>query len=181
MAEREGFEPSVEFPLHTLSKRAPSTTRTSLRFGINDLRAVRNSVAQKSSFNLPVTKCAFYSAVYGAREENVARIVIDLLIFHDHLRRFASGSIALVVDAHEQSTADAFYDPPDAFDRGARPARSGRGRGHPDVVVARGRRERARRNRARIRRHRDHGHSGRPPSIGKCFGQLEPGGTTTPL
>ena len=31
MAEREGFEPSVEFPLHTLSKRAPSTTRTSLR------------------------------------------------------------------------------------------------------------------------------------------------------
>src|SRR2546428_1985771 len=40
MAEREGFEPSVEFPLHTLSKRAPSTTRTSLRvFGINRLRA----------------------------------------------------------------------------------------------------------------------------------------------
>src|SRR5437763_16362894 len=33
LAEREGFEPSVEFPLHTLSKRAPSTTRTSLRSG----------------------------------------------------------------------------------------------------------------------------------------------------
>src|SRR6476619_554638 len=31
MAERAGFEPTVEFPLHTLSKRAPSTTRTSLR------------------------------------------------------------------------------------------------------------------------------------------------------
>ena len=31
LAEREGFEPSVEFPLHTLSKRAPSATRTSLR------------------------------------------------------------------------------------------------------------------------------------------------------
>ena len=30
LAEREGFEPSVGFPLHTLSKRAPSTTRTSL-------------------------------------------------------------------------------------------------------------------------------------------------------
>src|SRR5687768_14119615 len=27
LAEREGFEPSVGFPLHTLSKRAPSTTR----------------------------------------------------------------------------------------------------------------------------------------------------------
>ena len=31
LAEREGFEPSVELPLHTLSKRAPSTTRPSLR------------------------------------------------------------------------------------------------------------------------------------------------------
>ena len=40
LAEREGFEPSVEFPLHTLSKRAPSTTRTSLRLsGINSLAA----------------------------------------------------------------------------------------------------------------------------------------------
>ena len=40
MAEREGFEPSVEFPLHTLSKRAPSTTRTSLRlFRISSLQA----------------------------------------------------------------------------------------------------------------------------------------------
>src|SRR4051812_38741703 len=40
LAEREGFEPSVEFPLHTLSKRAPSTTRTSLRvFRISSLQA----------------------------------------------------------------------------------------------------------------------------------------------
>jgi hypothetical protein len=31
LEEREGFEPSVEFPLHTLSKRAQSTTLTSLR------------------------------------------------------------------------------------------------------------------------------------------------------
>ena len=41
LAERVGFEPTVEFPLHTLSKRAPSTTRTSLRLsGINSLQAV---------------------------------------------------------------------------------------------------------------------------------------------
>ena len=33
MAEREGFEPSVRLPLHTLSKRAPSTTRTPLPCG----------------------------------------------------------------------------------------------------------------------------------------------------
>ena len=31
MAEREGFEPSVPFQVHTLSRRAPSTARTSLR------------------------------------------------------------------------------------------------------------------------------------------------------
>ena len=31
MAERVGFEPTVEFPLHTLSKRARSTAPTSLR------------------------------------------------------------------------------------------------------------------------------------------------------
>ena len=29
-AEREGFEPSIEFPLYTLSKRAPSASRTPL-------------------------------------------------------------------------------------------------------------------------------------------------------
>src|SRR3954468_18732939 len=40
LAERVGFEPTVEFPLHTLSKRAPSTTRTSLRvFRISGLQA----------------------------------------------------------------------------------------------------------------------------------------------
>ena len=27
MADREGFEPSIEFPLYTRSRRAPSTTR----------------------------------------------------------------------------------------------------------------------------------------------------------
>ena len=31
LAERQGFEPWIEFPLYTLSKRAPSTTRPSLR------------------------------------------------------------------------------------------------------------------------------------------------------
>ena len=30
-AETEGFEPSKQFPVYTLSKRAPSATRTSLR------------------------------------------------------------------------------------------------------------------------------------------------------
>ena len=31
-AESEGFEPSIQFPVYTLSRRAPSTTRTTLLF-----------------------------------------------------------------------------------------------------------------------------------------------------
>src|ERR1035437_9780420 len=45
MAEREGFEPSIEFPLYTLSKRAPSTTRPSLRLAgshQDNMRSGRN-------------------------------------------------------------------------------------------------------------------------------------------
>jgi hypothetical protein len=34
LAERVGFEPTLEFPLNTLSKRAPSATRPSLRLGL---------------------------------------------------------------------------------------------------------------------------------------------------
>ena len=33
MAERVGFEPTVEFPLHSISNAAPSSTRPSLRAG----------------------------------------------------------------------------------------------------------------------------------------------------
>ena len=31
-AESEGFEPSIQFPVYTLSKRAPSATRTTLHY-----------------------------------------------------------------------------------------------------------------------------------------------------
>ena len=31
LAEREGFEPPIRFPVYTLSRRAPSATRPSLR------------------------------------------------------------------------------------------------------------------------------------------------------
>ena len=33
-AESEGFEPSIQFPIYTLSKRAPSATRTTLLFNL---------------------------------------------------------------------------------------------------------------------------------------------------
>jgi hypothetical protein len=48
VAERVGFEPTVGFPLHTLSKRAPSASRPSLpstRFARSE-RAHRNPLAQ---------------------------------------------------------------------------------------------------------------------------------------
>ena len=66
LAEREGFEPSVEFPLHTLSKRARSTTPPSLRFRINKLRTVSNSVAQNAPSNRTVPRCDLNSVVYGS-------------------------------------------------------------------------------------------------------------------
>jgi hypothetical protein len=63
----------------------------------------------------------------------------------------------------EQSDVWANYTTPtglteDRYNRGARPTRSGRGRGHRDVVVVCGRRAPTHGSRARIRRHRDHGH-----------------------
>jgi hypothetical protein len=41
MAERAGFEPAIRFPVYTLSRRAPSTTRPPLR-----LQLVRNGAAR---------------------------------------------------------------------------------------------------------------------------------------
>jgi hypothetical protein len=52
LAEREGFEPSIEFPLYTLSKRAPSATRPSLLQGGSTIlvktlgRSLDNSMAR---------------------------------------------------------------------------------------------------------------------------------------
>jgi len=54
----------------SLSKRARSTTPTSLHFRINGLRAVRNSVAQNPPSNPTVLRCDFYSAVYGRAKNN---------------------------------------------------------------------------------------------------------------
>lgn len=37
MAVRGGFEPPMQFPTYTLSRRAPSTTRTSHRFEVREI------------------------------------------------------------------------------------------------------------------------------------------------
>ena len=51
VAERAGFEPAVRLPLHTLSKRAPSTARTPLRISglLIVCRAQQNRKSLKSS------------------------------------------------------------------------------------------------------------------------------------
>ena len=54
MAEREGFEPPIEFPLYTLSRRAPSTTRPSLR--ATDRRVVAARPSTNCSYNRTVPR-----------------------------------------------------------------------------------------------------------------------------
>src|SRR5204862_1694634 len=86
LAEREGFEPSVEFPLHTLSKRARSTTPPSLRFRINGLRAVWNSVAQNPPSNSRVPQIDSLQHFADVRRATVSGIVSDLPMSLDHVQ-----------------------------------------------------------------------------------------------
>ena len=48
MAEREGFEPSVELPLHSISNAAPSSTRPSLRIEIGKLNVTQKIIFASS-------------------------------------------------------------------------------------------------------------------------------------
>src|SRR5258707_13427534 len=56
MAERVGFEPTVEFPLHSLSRRALSTAQTPLRGRF--VIVADASVAQQRSSCKPATATA---------------------------------------------------------------------------------------------------------------------------
>ena len=93
LAEREGFEPSVEFPLHTLSKRAPSTTRTSLR--LESMICGRSgSDYRKTLLQILVFRDAVCIQRFADAPRSIdAETVSDLLMSSDHLRRFSSISI----------------------------------------------------------------------------------------
>ena len=54
MAERVGFEPTVEFPLHSLSRRALSTAQTPLRGGLGN----RSRRFAHSAINSQNVSCA---------------------------------------------------------------------------------------------------------------------------
>src|SRR5687768_2855918 len=101
LAEREGFEPSVEFPLHTLSKRAPSTTRTSLR--------LESIVCERSGSDYRKTLLQillFCDAICIQRftdgaDSIVMEIVSDLLMSSDHLRRWRTRGSVFTDEAME--------------------------------------------------------------------------------
>jgi hypothetical protein len=60
-----GFGVRQHVRRESISKRARSTTPTSLRFRINELRSVWNSVAQNAPSKRSVPGCGLYSAVCG--------------------------------------------------------------------------------------------------------------------
>ena len=72
MAEREGFEPSVEFPLHTLSKRAPSTTRPSLR--LESITYDRDKANCVRPPNVPRSLAGFSSITVGQIRGHTATV-----------------------------------------------------------------------------------------------------------
>ena len=64
MAERVGFEPTLEFPLNTLSKRAPSTTRPPL-LGRNQLFdfTIRSAIEVRGSVHVAFSYVIVYVPV----------------------------------------------------------------------------------------------------------------------
>ena len=66
LAERVGFEPTLEFPLNTLSKRAPSATRPSLRLSkAPSLRSGFRQRAQTPAYRLNFSHSAISPAQVG--------------------------------------------------------------------------------------------------------------------
>ena len=87
LAERVGFEPTVEFPLHTLSKRAQSTTLPSLR--LESAICGRSGSDYRKTLLQILLFCdatCIQQFTDGA-DSIVMEIVSDLLMSFDHLRR----------------------------------------------------------------------------------------------
>ena len=73
MAERVGFEPTVEFP-PTHAFQACSIDHSDISpFRINELRAVLSSLSQNAPSNTPVRRCDLYSAVCGRVDSERSR------------------------------------------------------------------------------------------------------------
>ncbi len=75
MAERQGFEPWIEFPLYTLSKRAPSTTRPSLRIAARPLSEPHSCQCIRPSSKIEFLRMQFRIAGHQNRP---AQNLLDL-------------------------------------------------------------------------------------------------------
>jgi hypothetical protein len=67
MAEREGFEPSVQLPVHMISSHAPSTTRTPLRM-----------LHTKTTYLAFILRTVCYRFVLGKKIPKTANIIVPL-------------------------------------------------------------------------------------------------------
>ena len=93
LAERVGFEPTLEFPLNTLSKRAPSATRPSLR-----LKSVEGTTlseaASRSAFNI-------FLQFYGGHPRN--RNFRKEINAREFLREFFRESTGVGTEVHSRA------------------------------------------------------------------------------
>ena len=90
-----GFRMRQHARRESISKRARSTTPTSLRFRINGLQAVWNSVAQNPPSNLGVPRCDLDSVVCGGASSRLRSNCVRPSMCSDHLRRFRCAWITL--------------------------------------------------------------------------------------
>ena len=82
LAERQGFEPWIEFPLYTLSKRAPSATRPSLRFekGVASLIVAGKKNAGRER---PASQQRFQSPLVFALAHLLRQVVLNAHLFDE--------------------------------------------------------------------------------------------------
>jgi hypothetical protein len=100
VAEREGFEPSIRFPVYTLSKRAPSTTRPPLRkAGAYNGGAARTRTRQKS----PVLR----ARKTNPPQQYISDAMIRFLFRFIGLWLLAGAFAALVIDGTRSVAASA--------------------------------------------------------------------------
>ena len=95
LAERVGFEPTVEFPLHTLSKRAPSTTRTSLRLSVRLRGECRfGETSRRSPHKSAGAKADGINSLPRSTEPNQADCDVDCDVADEIKPRFWRLSVA---------------------------------------------------------------------------------------
>ena len=92
MAERVGFEPTLEFPLNTLSKRAPSATRPSLR--LTAFRGSGRFLRKARGFDSPLVRASLIVwRPWGTRNRPARHLLLLFLFLVQMLRQ-------VILDAH---------------------------------------------------------------------------------